>query len=427
MERLSRLSSADLDGIDKGSSKMISSVVIDTNIFLDCPEIIGLMSSGCGVIIPYAVLNELDAHKGDVGSVGKNARDAIRHIQCVFRDGARVEFHGGISDRGDNDILEVVKEIKASRAGRPILVTNDVVLLLKALSKGFYVAQVEFEKEEFGLGKIRWVEVDSGRIDFLYSCKNAPIPVESFTSASFVENESIIFRAGDKTALATYRQGFLAVISGQSKIHGIKAKNAEQRFLMAALMDKDIDLIICAGCAGSGKTLLSLAAGLSQKGAGQYDKILLAKAIEDVGNSIGYLKGTKDEKLGEWTKPYFDNLQLLMRKDMSRVDVMMDKEEIELEALTFMRGRSLLSTYCVFDELQNVDPRHLKMLVSRLGDGSKMVLLGDLGQIDSSKLSYDYNGLRHAMERMSGLENVAIFNLQNSVRKKLTSQAIERL
>ncbi len=423
MERLCSIPSRDLFRENDEKTKLHEKIlVIDTNIFLDYPDILEKLSWHPHVVVPYAVLNELDVKKGVSGALGKNARDAIKSIKKMVLQSS-VLLQGDLCGRGDDDILGCCKT--ADHA----LLTNDQALAIKVIAKGFSVVHIEIPRQDFSIGKIRRLDIeDSVLIDGLYENKDIGVNALGVTPDKFIENENVVLQAGKRTALAVFRKGHLRVLADQSKLFSIKPRNAEQKFLAAALMDKSVDLVICAGVAGSGKTLLSLAAGLFQKEGGHYDKILLVKAIEDVGNNIGFLKGDKNEKLESWCRPYYDNLDYLMRGQRpGKLEEMFEAQEIELEALTFMRGRSLLHSYCIFDELQNVEPRHLKMLVSRVGDGSKLVLLGDLEQIDNPHLSHDYNGLRHVMERMWGLENVAIFNLETSIRKKLTSQAIERL
>jgi PhoH-like ATPase len=198
---------------------------------------------------------------------------------------------------------------------------------------------------------------------------------------------------------------------------------------MDALKDSTIDLVICGGVAGSGKTLLSLAEGINAVTMGKYQSLMIIKTIQAVGNDIGYLPGTKEEKLREWIAPFSDNLELIAMsnpKKKGSTDIFEDNR-IEVDTLAYMRGRSLMNKFIIVDECQNLTKGEVKTIITRIHDTSKLVLLGDFHQIDNPYLTLKTNGLVQAMQKLQGLENISILNMRIGERGRLAKAAIERL
>lgn len=413
-----------------------SNYVLDTNILIADPAAIDKYLDEGDVIIPWAAYEELEAKKASHTAVGKKTRDLLKKIERTVKqprcDGHRLIIHSpvnppeihGAKPCVDNEVLKSAWSLAGP--GRFVcLVTNDRGLRIKAAVSNLRTQSHNIPVTDFSIGKIREVPCDDVTISALYTNGAASLAVNI---PGVFDNDCVLLKGSTDawTAPAFYRGGTCHILKESRKVYGIKAKNLEQRYFLSALLNPEIQLIACAGYAGSGKTILSLAAGLQQMREGKYGRMVLSKMIEDVGNSIGFLKGTKDEKLREWNKPFLDNLDILT-KDPDRTARLFESGNLEFEALTFMRGRSFSDSFVIMDELQNMPPKYAKMIVSRLGLGSKMVLLGDLDQIDHPRLNKEYNGLRYIMERIRGLKNAAVFNLEQFVRNPAMADAVARL
>lgn len=437
---------------------MKKTFVLDTNVLLHDPKSLFAFEEH-DIIIPIVVLEELDKFKSEPGNLGKSSRAVARSIDQLREDGlcrlgssctlgeglGNIHIYTpkseklwiGSKESNDNYIIATCIELK-DIVSSVILVTNDVNMRCKADALGVIAQEYLSDKVDIDqVAKVATIYTDAETIDQFYSYKKldfanlqrgAEIP-------ELRENAYVTLKSWDnsKSALCRYQHGHLRQLKNTEDVFSIKPRNSEQRFLIDALMDENIDLILCAGTAGSGKTLLSLGAGLQHAWMGKkfkghsIDHVMITKVIQEVGKDIGFLPGTKEEKMEEWVKPFSDNLELLMRKDSATISQIKDKHILEIEALTYMRGRSLMNRFVIIDETQNMTPGEVKTMITRIGNSSKLVLLGDLDQIDNPYLQRDNNGLAHAMERMAGLENVAVLAMTKSERSVLAAQAAERL
>lgn len=458
--------------------------VLDTSVLLYDPQSIFAFEDNA-VLIPLIVLEELDSKKTERGEVGGNARcvnrilDELRHkgsLSCgakineeldedgkgtgeflgrlyVMAENVHMDFKH-LSKTNDNQIIGVAKMLAdgsvcpADLLGKIdrekiTLVTKDIAMRVKANSLGVDAQDYITDRvASENIGKVAIHSVDATVINALNDKRKlAPDDFDEALGAApeAHENQCAIFRseATGQSSLSRFSQGAWRLVNDKNdKLYSVSPRNAEQRFLADALMDEKIDLVVCNGVAGSGKTLLSMAAGFEhalnkKKHRGHHiDRLLITKAVQEVGNAIGFTPGTAEEKMAEWTKPFFDNMEFLLRKgnksDMT-LQEMQEKGLVEIDALAYIRGRSLMNRFIVIDECQNLPPNIIRTIVSRVADSSKLVLLGDFTQIDSPYLTKANNGLVYAMDRLQDEKSVAILNMCKSERSNLSKIAIEKL
>jgi PhoH-like ATPase len=235
-----------------------------------------------------------------------------------------------------------------------------------------------------------------------------------------------------KTALArfvNYSTPLQRIPQKKDGIWGVQAKNKEQAFALDLLMNPDIDIITLVGKAGSGKTLCAIAAALEQtmEGDNIYKRVIVSRPIQPMGKDIGYLPGTMEEKMNPWLAPIEDNLRFLMGNDKETLQMYMDSGTIEIEALTYIRGRSIANAFIIIDEAQNLTIHELKTIVTRVGEGTKIVLTGDIEQIDNVYTDETSNGLTHAVEKFKDYELAGHIILQKGERSKVATLAAKVL
>lgn len=213
-------------------------------------------------------------------------------------------------------------------------------------------------------------------------------------------------------------------------VWGIKPRNKEQHFLIDALMDPSIEVITAIGKAGSGKTICAIAAGLEQtidEMQQKYSRIIVSRPVQPLGKDIGFLPGTMEEKMSPWLMPIQDNLQTLMGNDKVTLDIYMQKGTIEIEALTYIRGRSIANAFIIIDEAQNLTTHELKTIITRVGEGTKIVLTGDVEQIDNVYIDATTNGLTHAVEKFKDFELASHITLHKGERSRVATFAAQNL
>jgi PhoH-like ATPase len=348
--------------------------------------------------------------------------------------------HGMDMRVADNRILGVAFTL-AQQDKKVIFVSKDINARLKADSLGIEV--MDFEKQ-----KVKFDELFTGHsellvtraeIDRLYKEKELVLKTHESSPNEFV---LLIDEADDKHTALTRSLGdghLVALQPDYNEAFGLKPRNKEQRMALELLLNPEIQLVTMVGQAGTGKTLLALAAGLEATiNFRRYDRILVSRPIIPMGKDIGFLPGDKDEKLAHWMQPIFDNLTFLLgagRKagtegDLPvkhKVDKLLQDNVIELEALTYIRGRSIPQQYVIVDEAQNLTPHEVKTIVSRAGEGTKVVLTGDPYQIDNPYLDSSSNGLTYTVERMRELALHGHITLQKSERSDLAGAAASYL
>ena len=411
---------------------MIKNFVLDTNVLLYDPQAIFKFQDNC-LIIPITVIEEIDRFKKDMNETGRNARQFSRILDGLRKKGSLASGvameHGGrlrvvmyeesimkalprelSEERGDNRILATAIKLKETAEEPVIFVTKDTNLRIKADAIGLVAEDYESDKvdiQDLYTGFVE-VECDAATIDRFYS-QAWTEPLEGLLPNQYVALRDAA--NASHTAICRYdaRQGRLtqlAKIAAREGIWGITPRNREQSFALDALLDDSVKLVTLVGKAGTGKTLLAIAAGL-QKTAEEnvYHRLLVSRPVFPMGKDIGFLPGDIEEKLAPWMQPIFDNVELLLaghegeKRHSKGYRELMNMGILEIEALTYIRGRSIPNQYLIVDEAQNLTPHEIKTIITRAGEGTKVVLTGDPFQIDNPYVDASSNGLTYVVER----------------------------
>jgi PhoH-like ATPase len=450
--------------------------VLDTNVLLHNPNAITMFDEH-EVVIPLTVIEELDHFKKNSDDTGRNSREVIRSIdrlrsQGHLFDGVPLNDHGGTlrvdrCDRempfsldlsvADHKILAVAMAL-VRQGVHTVFVSKDINARVKADALGIPAEDFEAQKVDADWLYTGWATADvpDTLIDELFEERQLTVDrLEGFlrtrgeatlAAADLHANQFVVLQSVQDPAHSglARRLGttdhLIPVTRPRRPIFGVMARNVEQTMALDLLMDDDVKLVTLLGTAGTGKTLLALAAGMHQVFKEErYDKLLAARPIMPLGRDIGYLPGDKDEKLAMWMQPIFDNLAYLLstrgthleqaesRTPEQHIDRMIDDGTLVLEPLTYIRGRSIPHQFFVVDEAQNLTPHEVKTIVSRAGDGTKVILTGDINQIDNPYLDASSNGLSYTVERMKGQPMCGHVTLQRSERSQLASLAAEVL
>lgn len=445
--------------------------VLDTNVFLYDPNALNRFHDEL-IIIPLSVIQELDKFKKDQDEKGRNSRTVTRMIDNLISG----KGHGKIShisedlnieEAGielsnnsrvlielnhthtlkdldsqiiDNRILSVAvfyqKEFNEKLKDKKFevfLVTKDANLRIKADAYGIktinYESDQEKNNDEAYLG-YRTLEINSSQFEEFISRKSLQI---EDTKLLLNPNEYIILK--DKTTDQTKGAKFdysqkkiISLIDPQDGLWGIHPKNLEQQFALDALLDDKISLVTLSGKAGTGKTLLSIAVGLFKTiDEEKYKKLLITRPVYPMGKDIGFLPGDIKEKMNPWMQPFFDNLEFLFgskRNSVHQYEQLIDQKLIQIEALTYIRGRSIPKQFFILDEMQNATKHEIKTILSRAGEGTKIILTGDPDQIDNPYVDKIANGLSQVIEAFKGSSLAAHVTLQKGERSKLAEESV---
>lgn len=434
--------------------------VLDTNVILHDYSCLDNFEDN-DIYIPITVLEELDRFKNGSEQINYNAREFLRSLDLIADD---TLFRGGVSlgelsgrlfiETGakskdklldiftenipDHRILGAVLEITQRYADRDtILVTKDINLRMKARAVGLLAEDYINDKVAstflFERQHKVFEDVDSELIDRLYVSQEGISYDELNLETEVIANECFVMQNGKKSVLARFNP-FTNKVKKVDKqtTFGIQPRNAEQVFAMEVLMDPEIKLIAITGKAGTGKTLMALAAALKQ--ADSYNQILLARPIVALGNKeMGFLPGDAKEKVLPYMAPLFDNLAVIKNNlpygnpDYRKLEDIQNNNKLEIQALAYIRGRSLSETFCIIDEAQNLTPHEIKTIVTRAGEGTRMIFTGDIQQIDSPYLDAQSNGLAYIIDKMQGQDLFAHVNLLKGERSKLAEIASKLL
>ena len=430
--------------------------ILDTNVILHDHESINNFEEH-DIYIPFIVLEELDKFKKGNDQINFNARSFVRELDVItddnmFRDGADLGMGKGrlyivnapsenrtimdaFPERSpDNRILSVVADISEKKPDmKTILVSKDINLRMKARSLGFvaedYITDKVTDIDIFDQGELVIEGFDPDMIDKIYS-QHGGVDLDEFDfDFDLNPNQCFILKSDRNSILVRYNPFTLKIKKVEKESNfGIHPRNAEQTFALEILNDQDIKLVGLTGKAGTGKTLLALAAALKQNKV--YHQILLARPIVSLSNKdMGFLPGDQKQKIAPYMQPLFDNLNVIKSQlgqnsaDLKVIDELQQSGRFEIEALAFIRGRSLTDTFCIIDEAQNLTPHEVKTIITRAGENTKMVFTGDLQQIDSPYLDMQSNGLAYMIDKMKGEDLFGHVNLVKGERSELSELA----
>ena len=426
-------------------------VVIDTNVILF--DAFALLKFGdADIHIPFAVIEEVDKFKRDQGENGRNARQFSRFIDVLrnkgsLAQGVQIDNHetivyittdlGGAGlfseldqTKADNRILSTALALQKQHPRAKVeLITKDINLRIKADVYGVFATDYdtsELHAADMYEGYLE-IEVAPDRIDQFYKTKKIEVDQKVY------DNQYIILKDSSNpnhSAIGRYSMTAKAIIPllhPPDSIWGIQARNVEQSFALDALLNDDIQMVSLVGKAGTGKTLLAIAAGLFKTlDEGRYQRLLVSRPIFPMGRDIGYLPGDIEQKLNPWMQPIFDNVEFLMgadKKASGRAQELINQGMLNIEPLTYIRGRSIPKQYLIVDEAQNLTPHEIKTIVTRAGAGTKIVLTGDVYQIDNPYVDSANSGLTHAVERFKGQAIAAHVTLTKGERSPLAELA----
>ena len=454
---------------------MRKAFILDTNVLLFDPQAIYKFGNN-DVIIPIVVIEEIDRFKRDMSENGRHARHFSRLIDDMRKEGElskgvklpndgllTVEMGGNTAilppelalDKADNRLLALALMLKKDAPRRPIIfVTKDANLRIKADALSIPAEDYEpssVEPDELYQGATV-LNVASHLVDEFYSQKRLAISDKLFESKNtngkekdkqsyakaLYPNEYLILKDianPNHTAMARFSKELDALVpiyKPSEGLWGIFPKNAEQAFAVDAIMNDEIKLVSLVGKAGTGKTLIAIAGGLVKTvDEGVYQRLLVSRPVFPLGKDIGFLPGDIEEKLNPWMQPIYDNIDFLFgatgqksRRGAGKgCQELMNQGLLQIEPLTYIRGRSIPQQYLIVDEAQNLTPHEIKTIITRAGDDTKIVLTGDCYQIDNPYVDSANNGLVYLVERFKGESISAHITLQKGERSKLSELA----
>jgi len=426
--------------------------VVDTNVLIHYPEAIMSFRDN-EIVIPLQVLEELDSLKAYPDQRGKAAREAIRFLDGVTKrgnlnEGLRLENGSVLKvsltqpenapdgfDLGKNDNRIILCAYRLMQDGRHVFfVSKDINARVKATALG--IKTVDYEKQKVDITTLYQGVTDiEAPADVLAALDaTGEIPWK----APLRPNEFALLRergGSGPARIARWNPGSatLRLLSRElGSVSGVSPLNDRQRVALELLLDDDLKLVTLVGKAGTGKTLLVIAAGLRKVfDDKRYARMLVSRPVVPVGKDIGYLPGEKQAKMANWMQPIFDNLEYILsvhkREKIKSVDQLLKDKLIEIEALSYIRGRSLPNQFIIIDEAQNLTPHEIKTIVSRAGEGSKVVLTGDPYQIDNLYLDANSNGLSYLVDAFKGQGIYGHVTLQRTERSELAELAASLL
>lgn len=429
-------------------------IVIDTNVILFDALALNKFHDA-DVYIPFAVIEEIDRFKRDLGENGRNARQFSRFIDVLRSQGSLAEgvelekgnakifvttdlFIDGIPKeldqmKPDNRILAKAMQLQRLFPSAKVeLISKDINLRIKAdvygiLATDYRPDSSDVEEMYSGLAEI---DVPPEFIDRFYKEKSVKLPDEIYTPMA---NQYLVMKDQanpNHSAIGRYSRlenKVVPLVTPSESIWGIHPRNVEQSFALDCLLNDEILFVSLVGKAGTGKTLLALAAGLYKTlDEGRFQRLLVSRPIFPMGRDIGYLPGDVEQKLNPWMQPIFDNVEFLMgsdKKAAGRARELINQGMVNIEPLTYIRGRSIPHQYLIVDEAQNLTPHEIKTIVTRAGQGTKVVLTGDPYQIDNPYVDSANSGLTYSVEKFKGQPIAAHVSLAKGERSELAELA----
>ncbi len=440
--------------------KKVKTFVLDTNVILHDSSCIYHFAEN-DIVIPITVLEELDQFKKGNSSLNYHAREFLRNLDSIsgdlmFETGVEIgeghgkimiklerEFHPDLrlnfsAQKPDHHVLNICYHIyKDNPAKQVILVSKDVNLRMKAKSVNLMAQDYTSDhvKDITALYEGLRVEehISTGLIDQLYREPFEIDALELSLETGLMPNEYLILKNGRKSALGVYDPSTNKIRRIDKRIvYGITPRNAEQIFAFDALLNRDIKLVTISGKAGTGKTLLALAAGLETHR--HYRQMFLARPVVPLSNKdIGFLPGDIRSKLDPYMQPLYDNLGVILNQfdqtdaNHKRIKEYLESEKLVITPLPYIRGRSLVKIFFIVDEAQNLTPHEVKTIITRAGEGTKIIFTGDIFQIDHPYLDMYSNGLSYLIEKMQGQKIYSHITLQKGERSELAELASDLL
>lgn len=432
--------------------------VLDTNVLIHDPESL-LKFEDNEVVLPIYVIEEIDKLKRAEGEKGRNARVVARHIDEMRKDGSlvegiktknggtiRVEVEGSVDllpgfmrkDVVDNRIIATVLEVAKETKDELILITKDINMRIKANSLGITVE--DYENDAVSISELftGFKELEIGEVEYKKYVKSGKIKYDEILKEEPSANQFFKLTNENKSYLGIYnkeRKRVEKLAYSQIPAWGIRSRNEEQECAMQMLMDDKIRLITLVGKAGTGKTLLALASGLEQVvERGKYKTLYIARPIIPMGKDLGYLPGSEQDKLRPWVQPIYDNFDyLITNKDDDNkaaekvIQGLKSMGLLKVEALTYIRGRSIPKGLLIIDEAQNLTPHEIKTIVTRAGEGTKLIFTGDPYQIDNPYLDANSNGLTYLAQRFKNEAIAGHITLTKGERSGLAELAAKIL
>ncbi|MES2715632.1 MAG: PhoH family protein [Pseudomonadota bacterium] len=460
--------------------------VLDTNVLMHDPMSLFRFEEH-DVFLPMITLEELDGHKKGMSEVARNARQVSREMDALATDGSLdpgagiplaktghkdaggklyfqtmlldVQLPAGLPQgKADNQILGVVKSLREAETAKPggrevVLVSKDINMRVKARALGL-AAEDYFNDKVLEDGDLLYTGVLQLPGDFwerhgktmeswqqgghtFYRIAGPMVPVLMVNQFVYLEQPgaaALYARVTEITGKTAVLKTLKDFTHAKNSVWGVTARNREQNFALNLLMDPECDFVSLTGTAGTGKTLMTLAAGLSQVlDERRYTEIIVTRVTVPVGEDIGFLPGTEEEKMGPWMGALDDNLEVLAKGDGSAGEwgraATQDlvRSKIKIKSLNFMRGRTFLNKFVIIDEAQNLTPKQMKTLITRAGPGTKIVCLGNLAQIDTPYLTEGSSGLTYAVDRFKGWPHSGHVMLARGERSRLADFASEVL
>ena len=445
--------------------------VFDTSVCLTDAECIYNYGNN-DLVIPLKVLEEIDNHKKRQDSVGVNARRIIRALDDFrakgsLQSGVRIGKGKGVIKILDHAPLELphdldrevadhviistaLAENEANGARKTILVSRDINMRVICDSIGLmtedYVENQVIKKESDLYSGLSMCLVDDQVIDLFYEGESIHMDEEENPGLNPNQFVMLVSSSNDKkTALSrfyNYSSPLEKVLQFKDGLWGVKARNKEQMFALDLLMDPEVQVVSLIGKAGSGKTLMAIAAGLEQVLNNKkvkdrlrdetfcrtpYKRLVVSRPVMPMGRDIGFLPGSMQENMAPWLAPVQDNLKFLTGDDQTTLDDYMERGLIEVEALTYIRGRSIANAFIVIDEAQNLTAHEIKTILTRVGEGTKIVLTGDIEQIDNIYVNEMSSGLTHAIEKLKSFELSGHITLKKGERSNVATLAAKVL